>query len=192
MKDAHREGRGSDLPVYRKKPLPWGELRGRFLISEPIIGATAEALTSFALAGIREGGHEGIVFWAGREVGDTTLLVQALIPAADHSWGSVMVTREEVGRMQQAARRHGLGLLSQVHSHPGGDARHSDGDDDLILLPFENMLSIVVPGFGIDFTEISQVCVHQYQDGRWVLCSAESVRNGICTFPPVLDLRGEA
>jgi len=34
-----------------------------------------------------------------------------------------------------------MGILCQVHSHPGSDTRHSDGDDELVLLPFEGMLS---------------------------------------------------
>ena len=49
-------------PVYRMRPLPIGRLEGQFLIAEPLIAATREALVSFALAGLRDGGHEGLVY----------------------------------------------------------------------------------------------------------------------------------
>jgi hypothetical protein len=179
----------ADRPVYRLRPLPCGELRGLFLVAEPLIAATREALVSFALAGIDDGGHEGIAYWAGRELGDCTVLLQMIVPVAEHSDRRVMVSREEIGRTSRAARGRRLGVLCQVHSHPGGDARHSDGDDDLVLLPFEGMLSIVVPRFGIDLQDIAGVCVHQYQDGRWVLCSPESVARRLVVVPTVQDLR---
>ena len=180
----------SDLPVYRTRPLPQGELRGSFLIAQSIIGATREALTSFALAGIRDGGHEGMAFWAGREVGPSTLILQAVVPEADHSDQRVMASAEAVGRAARTARASGLGIVCQVHSHPGGDSRHSDGDDDLVLLPFDGMLSIVVPNFGLDFNSLDGASVHQFQDGKWVLCSATSVACSVIVVSPYVDLRG--
>jgi hypothetical protein len=188
----HNDGRPvafEHWPVYRRTPLPQGDLRGLFLIAEPVIRATREALISFALAGIHDGGHEGIAYWAGRELGDCTVFLQAIVPDAEHSEGRVMVSRKEVGRTQRAARSSRLGVLCQVHSHPGSDARHSDGDDVLVLLPFENMLSIVAPQFGTEFGSMADVCVHQYQSGRWVLCSTESVTRQIVVVPTSHDLR---
>lgn len=179
----------ADHPVYRRRPLPKGKVRGLFLLAEPVLAVTCEALISFALAGIEDGGHEGIVYWTGREIGDCTVFIQAIVPVAEHSAGRVMVSREEVGRIQRAARANKLGVLCQVHSHPGGDARHSDGDDHLVLLPFEGMLSIVAPKFAVEVQSLADLCVHQYQDGRWVLCSPESVAQQFIVAPPVLDLR---
>lgn len=179
----------ADRPAYRFRPLPRGELRGLFLLPEPVLEVTREALVSFALAGIEDRGHEGIVYWAGREAADCTVFVQAVVPVAEHSHGRVMVSCEEIGRMQRLARRDRCGILCQVHSHPGADTRHSDGDDELVLLPFEGMLSIVAPRFGLDLHGIGDLSVHQFQDGRWVLCSAESVSSGIVVVPTIRDLR---
>lgn len=179
----------SDRPVYRKRPLPTAVVRGLFLLAEPVLAATRDALVSFALAGIDDGGHEGIAYWAGRETGDCTVFLQAIVPVAEHAHGRVMVSREEIGRMQRAARTSKLGVLCQVHSHPGGDARHSDGDDDLVLLPFEGMLSIVAPNYGVHLQTVADCCVHQFQDGRWVLCSPESVARQLIVVPTVHDLR---
>lgn len=178
-----------DRPAYRRRPLPTGELRGLFLVSQPVFGATCEALVSFALLGVNDGGHEGIVYWAGREMGDCTVLLQAVVPVADHSHGRVMVSREEIGRTQRAGRANKLGILCQVHSHPGSDARHSDGDDELVLLPFEGMLSIVAPHFGIYTRRVGDLRVHQFQNGGWVLCSSESVEQRLLIIPSVQDLR---
>ena len=137
-----------------------------------MIEATRDGLTSFALAGIRDGGHEGMAFWAGYEAGDATVILQAIVPNAAHSNQKIMASAAAVGDAARAARHHGLGILCQVHWHPGDDARHSDGDDELVLLPFEGMLSIVVPNFGLQFDGLDIACIHQFQSGRWVLCSA--------------------
>jgi len=181
----------SDLPVHRTRPLPAGDLRGSFVLAESVIPATREALVSFALAGIEDGGHEGMAFWAGRESEGCgpTVILEVIVPDAEHSNQRVMASAEAVGSAARVARAHSVGILCQIHSHPGRDTRHSDGDDRLILLPFEGMLSIVVPEFGIRFTQLSQASVHQFQDGRWVLCSAASVAAGIVIAPAQVDLR---
>lgn len=175
--------------VYRSKPLPRGLIRGRYLIAEPVINATRDALIGFGLDGIDDAGHEGMAFWAGRQCGDDTLLLQAIVPQAEHTHGSVIADRNSVSQAARTARAQGLGLLVQVHSHPGTDARHSDGDDHLVLLPFEDMLSVVAPQFGLPFRALGDVCVHQFQDGRWVLCSAESVASRLILIPSTIDLR---
>lgn len=177
------------LSVWRTTPLPTGRIQGTFFVTEPVLHATRDALESFALAGIHERGHEGIAYWAGRELADTTVFLQCIVPQAHHTPDGVFVDEREVGRMSRAAREQRLGILAQVHSHPGVDARHSDGDDTLILMPFEGMLSVVVPSFGIGFRDICSACVHQFQDGRWVLCTPESVRASIVTVAPTRDLR---
>jgi proteasome lid subunit RPN8/RPN11 len=181
----------SGLPVYRTRPLPMGDLRGSFILAESVLPGTREALVSFALGGIHDGGHEGMAFWAGRESQEfgATVILEVIIPDAEHSNQRVMASAEAVGNASRVARSHGLGILCQVHSHPGQDARHSDGDDRLILLPFEGMLSIVVPEFGIHFTQFSHASVHQFQDGRWVLCSAASVSANVTIVPARVDLR---
>lgn len=183
---------GEGLPVYRKKPLPKGELRGRFLIARPLIEATREALTSIALEGIKEGGHEGLVYWAGRDTDAGIAFLSVVVPESDHGPQGVMVDGQDVSRASRRMRDHNLGLKAQVHSHPGGDARHSDGDDELVLMPFEGMLSVVAPDFGIEVEALGNLTVHQYQDGRWVLCSPESVERNFEVIPTVMDVRRDS
>jgi hypothetical protein len=169
--------------VSRTKPLPESNLRGRFLVTEEVVQSTGRALRSFHGRTRR---HEGIVYWAGIETPGETIFLHALIPVADHTWGSVFVDKSEVGRMQRVSRALGLGLLCQVHSHPGLDARHSDGDDDLVLLPFEGMLSIVAPHYGDQFG-LDTAFIHQFQDHQWTLC--RSAADSIVVAKAVTDLR---
>jgi proteasome lid subunit RPN8/RPN11 len=186
----HSGGRGDEAgPAYREKPLPTGEVQGRFLLAEPVIEATRKSLLSIAVEGFPYSGHEGLVYWAGREIDGVTAFLSVVVPKSDHGPQRVMVEGPEVGRASRRMREHNLGLMAQVHSHPGSDARHSDGDDDLVLMPFEGMLSIVAPHYGRDVTSVGDLTVHQYQDERWVHCNAASVERAFNVAPTVIDIR---
>lgn len=181
--------RGGDLPVYRTKPLPVAPIRGQFFVTEFVLQATRQALVDTALSGIHDGGHEGMVLWAGREEGEATFFLSAVLPRARHAPQRVTIEEREVARASRAARPHRLGIKAQVHSHPGSDTRHSDGDDDLILMPFEGMLSLVAPRFGIGMDGLESLSVHQYQEGRWVLCEPDSVTDNFTVVPEEIDVR---
>ena len=159
----------------RTLPLPQGELRGKHQISTHLIQETRSALLSFYKAGRYEGGHEGICYWAGRVKPHLTRLTTVIIPDAHHERFAVFVSAAAFGDVARRARAMGLGVLAQVHSHPRWDARHSDGDDELIVMPFENMLSLVAPHYGRTLTSIKNFSIHQFQDHRWVLCDAASI-----------------
>lgn len=161
--------------VFRLRPLARGILRGRFRIAPDLIDRTRRALTTFYEAGRYEGGHEGICFWAGLERPDETHLKAVIVPNARHERLGVFVSAVEFGNAVEEAHRMGLGILAQVHSHPGVDTRHSDGDDDLVVMPFENMLSVVAPFYGRRVRSIGDCSVHQLQNHRWALCSKKSV-----------------
>lgn len=179
----------SGRPVYRTKPLPEDSLRGRYVVTRQVLEVTVTALQEFALAGIRDGGHEGLVLWGGVKSDDLVAITTVIRPRVEHSHGRVHVDEKSFGIAVHQARKAGLVLIGQVHSHPGSDARHSDGDDDLIALPTEGLLSLVVPTFGVGFDSLGDACVHQFQDGRWVLCSPESVAEQMTVTPAAIDTR---
>lgn len=179
----------SDRPVYRSKALPTGALGGEYLLTEDVLETTQAELVDFALKGIRDCGHEGLVFWGGRESGNLTVITTVIVPEVQHSHGRVHVSRRAYGIAARRARKRGILLLAQVHSHPGSDTRHSDGDDELIGLPTEGMLSVVVPNFGMGFSGVTEAGVHQLQEERWVLCSEDSVEAQMTTAPGRLDAR---
>ncbi len=164
---------------------PKGSVQGKFLLNIALLVATEEALATFRGP---EGPHEGIVFWGGRETEGLTYFTTAIVPHAVHTRGSVHCDEAAIREVVHALRPHGLGLLAQIHSHPGGDARHSFGDDDMIFLPFEGTLSIVVPWYGRDGMHPLSTCgIHQFQNGRWVLC--DSNLENIQIVPTLVDVR---
>ena len=163
------------MTVYRTRPLPRGVLRGQYKLAHNLIDDTQQALETYFDAGRHEGGHEGLCYWAGREDPDLTSLEAVLVPKAQHGKFGVFVSEAAFADVARRARGMGLGILAQVHSHPGRDTRHSDGDDDLIVMPFENMLSLVAPYYGRFLCAVTDFSVHQFQNRRWVLCHRRSV-----------------
>lgn len=151
-------------------------MRGRYEIAHGLVASTREALQTFDEAGRHEGGHEGLCYWAGREEANSTTLQAVIVPRAHHEPFGVFVSEAAFADAARRARALGLGILAQVHSHPGDDTRHSDGDDELVVMPFDKMLSLVAPHYGRYLESIEDFAVHQFQDHRWVLCDRRSVR----------------
>lgn len=172
----------ADGVVHRHRPLPEAPARGRLIVTEAALHETASALRAFRG---RHSRHEGIVFWAGRQCGADTLVVTALLPTAEHGPGFVHVSHAEVGWMARSARRLGLAVMMQVHSHPGDDTRHSGGDDELVVLPREGMFSLVVGRYGDGSVDPRQGAgLHQFQDGRWV--RVMPVDDAFMVVPPAI------
>jgi proteasome lid subunit RPN8/RPN11 len=154
------------MSVHRLTPLPERESVGRLVIAEAVIEPTLSALRR---SSGDDGPHEGLVLWLGRSVGTTSLVLASYVPQLDTGGAHVFVDEAAVGAAGRAARALGLGVIAQVHSHPGSDTRHSDGDDTLVLMPFEGMFSLVVSTYGQGSLDpAAGAGLHQYQAGRWV------------------------
>jgi proteasome lid subunit RPN8/RPN11 len=154
------------VTVMRRTPLPTGPATGRLTVAEQVVSATRAALQ--ASSGDHRS-HEGLVFWLGRTVGGDTLVLAMAAPPTAHSVNGVFITEPAVLATTRAARTAGLGLVAQVHSHPGVDTRHSDGDDRLILMPYEGMFSLVIADYGHgSLLPARGAGLHQFQNGRWV------------------------
>jgi proteasome lid subunit RPN8/RPN11 len=171
------------MTVQRFTPLPTGPNRGRLIVSASAAQSTKTALQQFRGP---DGHHEGLVYWLGRRCEHDALVLSALVPVSDHGPHHVFIAEREVGSMSRRARSLGLAVVAQVHSHPGNDTRHSDGDDKLILMPFEGMFSLVVARYGDGGLLPGEGAgLHQYQDKRWVLIPAGS-RDALIIAPPVI------
>lgn len=171
------------MSVFRTRPLPAGPAVGRLIVPAVVADVTLAGLQSSQ--GI-DGPHEGVVLWAGRRDGQDVVVVAAVAVESDHGWGHVRVDETQVGWAARAMRRHGLILVAQVHSHPGSDTRHSDGDDDLIVLRHEGMFSLVVADFGRGGLEGGDgLGIHQLQGGAWVRVS--DVTTAILFTPTVIE-----
>jgi proteasome lid subunit RPN8/RPN11 len=155
--------------VYRQTPLPRAPARGHLIVPEAVKLATETALRGFMGS---DGRHEGIVFWAGRQVDADQIVVTVMVPRAIHGRGFVHVSADQVGEVAFESRSRHLVVLGQVHSHPGDDTRHSDADDVLVLMAREAMFSVVAARYadrGISPAEGAGI--HQFQDGKWVQIS---------------------
>lgn len=182
MFEAQRRRRRHGLRSIETSPL-----RGQFLFAQQVIDTLEGFLPTYRGA---DGSHEGIAFLCGFELGKVTLLTTAVAPDADHGPGHVHCSESQMGEVSRAARALGLGLLGQVHTHPTSDATHSFGDDDLVLMPFEGMLSVVCPLYArFGLLPLYTLGVHQFQDGRWILAEPGSVRDQVALLPAGVDLR---
>lgn len=156
--------------VARSRPLPVGRARGRVVVPADVLRETGDALRGFRGT---DGPHEGMVLWAGRQQGCDALIEFLVRPACDHGWGHVRADEAAILAATREARARRAAVLVQVHSHPGTDTRHSDGDDRLVLMPFEGMFSLVVARYGLGTNSpVTGVGVHQFQDGRWTRVEA--------------------
>jgi proteasome lid subunit RPN8/RPN11 len=154
------------MTVHRRTPLPVAPARGQLLVAQQVGEPTTNALCASAGP---DGRHEGLVLWLGRTTGTTSIVMAMICPSARTGPDFVLLDEHAVAAASRAARQCGLGVVAQVHSHPGSDTRHSDGDDRLVLMPFEGMFSLVVAVYGSGGLHPSGGAgLHQYQDRRWV------------------------
>lgn len=154
------------MSVDRNKPLLERPALGHLIVPASVIHRTQELLCQ---AGARNKAHEGLVWWLGRHVGDDTLIMSCHRPPCRSGPGFVFTDEAAIGTATRLARAHQLGVVAQVHSHPGQDTHHSEGDDELVLMPFEGMYSLVVGDYGKASMLPSQGGgLHQFQGGQWV------------------------
>jgi proteasome lid subunit RPN8/RPN11 len=170
-----------------KRRLATRPLRGRFAITDAALSAAERILPTFRGP---DGDHEGIAFLLGFELESITIFTSVLAPEGDHGPGHVFCSREQVLAASRAARAAGVSLLGQLHSHPHASSFHSEGDDHMVLMPFEGMLSIVAPHYGhFGLRPLDSLGVHQFQDGRWVACTRDSLSGRLLILPTEIDLR---
>ncbi|OGL15859.1 MAG: hypothetical protein A3F92_09445 [Candidatus Rokubacteria bacterium RIFCSPLOWO2_12_FULL_71_22] len=162
-------------------------MRGRFGILDAVVDSLERLLPTYRGP---DGCHEGIALLCGVELPHVTLFTTAIFPAADHRHNYVRCSEEQFAAASAVARRLGLGVLAQAHTHPGDTAIHSLGDDYMVSPRYEGMLSLVVPLHGRHgLRPLDSLGVHQFQDGVWVLAERESVRQNLFIVPSMSDLR---
>ena len=175
---------------YRKRELDSADLLAPVLVTEQAVAATEQLLPTYRGT---DGDHEGIVYWCGPESKSEILITTAFAPKAEHTRGSVYCDESSIGETMRCARGYALAIRAQVHSHPGPGSVHSDGDDDLVLTPWQGMLSSVVPRFGHHgLRPLASLGIHQYQEGCWMLIDCANARERITVVPGAVDLRGAA
>jgi hypothetical protein len=156
---------------YRRNPLPRSPAIGRLVVTRDVLSATSVALQS---AGSKSPPHEGLVFWLGRECEGDVLVLSAVHPTCASGPRFVTADEKSIGEVARRARANRLGIVAQVHSHGGEVTEHSDGDDELVLMPFEGMYSVVIGRYGFGSALPDEgLGLHQWQSGRWVSVTDE-------------------
>jgi proteasome lid subunit RPN8/RPN11 len=155
------------MSIHRAKPLPELPATGHLIVTEPVLLRTQALLRE---AGGGPSPHEGLVWWFGRHVDSDTVVLACHRPSYRSGPRFVIADEAATGAASRAARSRRLGVLAQVHSHPDSDTRHSDGDDDLVFMPYEGMFSLVVGDYGKgSLLPDRGAGLHQFRDGHWVL-----------------------
>lgn len=157
------------MTVHRTRPLPVRPSRGSLIVAEQVVQSSARLLRA-----PRHQREERLVFWLGRNVDADTIVVSVCAPTTRNGPGGVFYDELGMGDAATAARTQRLGIVTQVHTHPGTDTRHSDGDDDLALMPYEGMFSLVIAEYGRGSLLPGEGAgLHQYQDGQWIQVANE-------------------
>lgn len=154
------------MTVHRTRPLPRRPTVGKLLVPDSVLTRTRALLRA---AGTHDTAHEGLVWWLGRNLEPDTVVLACHAPASRSGQYFVHADAAATGAAARAARALRLGVVAQVHSHPGTDTRHSDGDDDLILMPYNGMFSLVVANYGHgSLLPQEGAGLHQLQNGQWI------------------------
>lgn len=172
----------------RVAPIPMDDEQGGAVLHlpEPVVAETERLLRTYG------GGepHEGIVYLGGVEVGGQAVVLSALSPAAETTWGSFRTDLAANTEVVQALDRLRLVLVGQVHSHPGTWVDHSDGDDEGALVRFEGYWSLVVPVFAREgLCPLERCGVHRFQRGRFERLTVAALNARVQVVPPSVDLR---
>lgn len=180
-------------PPQPPQPKPWRprlpvrELQGEFFFTDGAVTAAERLLPSYRGP---DGDHEGILFLLGRQAGKVSIITTVIAPDADHGPGHVICTETQFAHATITAHDHRLGVLGQLHTHGRGRTEHSRGDDTLVLMPFDGMLSLIAPWYGhVGLRPLHGLGIHQHQRGEWVLIHANSARQHLHVVPDSLDLR---
>lgn len=157
------------------------------VIHEGVIPATGRLLRQ-SKQGCRK--HEGVVYWAGRDMGPECLVTTCIAPNAVTSPGSFHVSAEANADVIMLLNKLSLVLMGQVHSHPGNLIGHSSGDDRGAFMPFENLISIVVPNYGrLDPWPLTKCGVHRFVGGAFRKLTEGEVERKFRVLPAACNLR---
>jgi hypothetical protein len=103
-----------------------------------------QSLDMFLACGRRE--SECVNYWLADQ--DATDVCQVVHPTHSGSRGGYAVDGGWLNGFFLDLAERGLRAVAQIHTHPGAELRHSWIDDEFVLVPSPNFVSIVVPDFG--------------------------------------------
>jgi hypothetical protein len=163
--------------------------RPTVIIPESLI-ATSDALLTQRSPSHR---HEDVVYWAGLECGGKWIMLSCIRPAAQVSWGSFKTSAKANAQVVGILAEMGLGLLAQLHTHPGHFVDHSEGDELGAFMAFENFISIVVPHHGQrGMLPLVECGVHRLENRAFRRLNNDEIARSLRVIPLAKDLRSNA
>lgn len=125
-------------------------------------------------------GYEGLALWVGHQDGGRFQVTRAIVPEQIQrrtpDGVCVILASDALHKLNVLLYKEKLTLLAQIHSHPGR-AYHSSTDDAYAVATTVGCLSIVVPNFGRQDFDPSQVATYRLSaDARWVEVPGQQAR----------------
>jgi len=171
----------------RRKTNGEPDARYRVWILRAVVERTLDVLRA---SGTVEEAHEGIVYWAGRRLGPEAIVTTCIVPMATTTFGSFRTSSETNAKVVMYLATAGLELLGQVHSHPGKSCDHSEGDDELALMPYEGFVSIVVPHYArCGMEPLSRCGIHVFETRGFRRLTPQEIRRSVRIVDGFTDLR---
>jgi hypothetical protein len=136
--------------------------------------------------------HERVVYWAGFEIENRWIVTTVIRPQSQTTWGSFRTSAKANAEVVAYLSSTTLGLLGQVHTHPGESVDHSDGDDEMAVVAFENFLSIVVPHYGTRGMLPLQKCgIHRFESDQFRRLQATEISSSVRILTLLKDFEGQ-
>ena len=123
--------------------------------------------------------RECYVWWGGYtpmpRVGQ---VVSALVPDIATEFGRVILTRQELGRLQSELHANDQVLLLELHSHPPMAGGQNSVDAAHPASPHAGFISVVVPDFGLtEVRDLSECHVYEYEiANHWRELTSSEIR----------------
>jgi hypothetical protein len=137
----------------------------RISVPQGVVSGTMQVLRRYGTRG-----YEGMVLWVGTTSQDRATVIDAWVPPQqslrDENGVGYFVPGEALVEISSELRSRGVGLIAQVHSHPGR-AYHSPADDQYAIVTTNGGFSLVVPNFGRGSDRIADWAVYRLKGSRW-------------------------
>jgi proteasome lid subunit RPN8/RPN11 len=134
--------------------------------------------------------HERVAYWAGKDVGDESVVTTCIAPDAVTTPGSFRISHESNARVVMLLNNLRIVLIAQLHSHPGKWVEHSEGDITGAFMPFERFLSIVVPSYCRDgLLPLTKCGIYRFSKGRFGRLGKSEIENNFRIVPVSCDLQ---
>lgn len=152
------------------------------LVPELIWEQTLDIFEPFSRSDLEAG-----CIWYGRRGDEFNVVSMIGVPKQVNNPRNFHIDADSLAELTETIGETGLTVVAQVHIHPGIRVEHSPYDDEMIVS--RRIHSLVIPYYGKRPCEISDVGVHLFGEGRWVLLESAEAVETVRIIPSVVDMR---